>query len=598
MQAMPQSDPLRWLRFVVLVPVLALAVYGGVKIAKTGESERPRERVRVHLELDPLYSARGRAYRTTGVGVARITNVGDRAIDGARLELRMGRTTRFPNEPELLLEPCVVDIARLDSGDTVSVDLLPRFGSRFYSEMSREVAVEWIFSESAQSADVIRGDASIVIYGVSATDWGDSGAVATYVRANDPVVEAFAERALGLVALECGDRLWTEEVERAAAVLSGLASSGIRYRPDPASSLSTMGGRSAIDSIRDPRETLRLKSGDCDDLTVLCCSLLQSIGIRTAIAVFPGHVCMMFDTGLEGGGQPAEKDSFVAYAGRNWIPIETTSLAGSQGSFLKAWFDARPRVRAIRDDWAVIVDVELAWRDHRPGTWDQPEPNPETAFEWDESKARRNVQSSLSSLRTLLRDSLSARIEQITATAEGLEKVLGVGVEYARAGLYSQAEAHLASVSFASPPKLRREVTLSAEDVTDEVAVVLRNLGWVKALGSCTSEDFELSVAYLELSFHGLTDPVDRAEVATDLMLVFRAWGQISMSLEWKSAALALGVDADTIELALESGGPVASGLGRTIKTLRSRFLQSASRYGGMADVLRSRAPERATTSE
>jgi len=47
-----------------------------------------------------------------------------------------------------------------------------------------------------------------------------------------------------------------------------------------------------------PRETLRLRTGDCDDLAVLYAALLENVGIDTALVDVGDHVLTMFDTGL------------------------------------------------------------------------------------------------------------------------------------------------------------------------------------------------------------------------------------------------------------------------------------------------------------
>jgi hypothetical protein len=41
--------------------------------------------------------------------------------------------------------------------------------------------------------------------------------------------------------------------------------------------------------IQSPSETLNLKGGDCEDLTILACSLLESIGIRTYLVLTENH---------------------------------------------------------------------------------------------------------------------------------------------------------------------------------------------------------------------------------------------------------------------------------------------------------------------
>ena len=59
---------------------------------------------------------------------------------------------------------------------------------------------------------------------------------------------------------------------------------GVRYVADPNNPYSRVHQeQSAVDNIQYPAEVLQRKSGDCDDLTALYCSLLENVGIPTAL---------------------------------------------------------------------------------------------------------------------------------------------------------------------------------------------------------------------------------------------------------------------------------------------------------------------------
>jgi len=85
---------------------------------------------------------------------------------------------------------------------------------------------------------------------------------------------------------------------QAMRVLDAVGTFGIAYVQDPDSPISrTLGRAETVDTVRFPRLTLMNRTGDCDDTTALVCSLLESVGVRTAIATTPGHIFMAFDTG-------------------------------------------------------------------------------------------------------------------------------------------------------------------------------------------------------------------------------------------------------------------------------------------------------------
>lgn len=102
----------------------------------------------------------------------------------------------------------------------------------------------------------------------------------------------------------------------------------------------------SADQVQFPAETLRLKGGDCDDLSVAFSAMLESAGIETAFIDFrndPGkmHVSLMFSTSLrpEEGTLISENDSryFVRKnmqgADEIWIPLEMTSVTGFDESW-------------------------------------------------------------------------------------------------------------------------------------------------------------------------------------------------------------------------------------------------------------------------
>ena len=75
--------------------------------------------------------------------------------------------------------------------------------------------------------------------------------------------------------------------------------SGLVYVIDPSTpylEYSKTGG--AVDFLQFPRHTLDYKAGDCDDLSILFNSLLESIGIKTAFITVPGHIFTAFNINI------------------------------------------------------------------------------------------------------------------------------------------------------------------------------------------------------------------------------------------------------------------------------------------------------------
>ena len=49
----------------------------------------------------------------------------------------------------------------------------------------------------------------------------------------------------------------------------------------------------SLEFIQGPNETIQIGGGDCEDLTILLCSLLENIGIKTYILFLEKHMCAM-----------------------------------------------------------------------------------------------------------------------------------------------------------------------------------------------------------------------------------------------------------------------------------------------------------------
>ena len=114
----------------------------------------------------------------------------------------------------------------------------------------------------------------------------------------------------------------------------------ITYVPDPNNPFGRMSEtREAVDQVQYPRQLMTSRTGDCDDTSVLYCSLLENLGVPTAFLDGPGHILMLFDTGLHARNHQVlavDESYYVVRGERVWIPVETTMLGRS---FSEAWLE-------------------------------------------------------------------------------------------------------------------------------------------------------------------------------------------------------------------------------------------------------------------
>ncbi|MBP1683201.1 MAG: hypothetical protein H6Q27_765 [Ignavibacteriaceae bacterium] len=112
---------------------------------------------------------------------------------------------------------------------------------------------------------------------------------------------------------------------------------GLVYVSDP---------RATTEYVQFPNETVKLRGGDCDDLSVCYSSLLESVGIETALVDYKNndeirHVTVLFNTNLTPDDAKLITENDTKYfirkdengADEVWIPVETTSLI----DFNSAW---------------------------------------------------------------------------------------------------------------------------------------------------------------------------------------------------------------------------------------------------------------------
>ena len=136
-------------------------------------------------------------------------------------------------------------------------------------------------------------------------------------------------------------------LSQAAAYFDTLGAAGITYVSDPTAPFNYFDGNAeAVDYIAYPAETLGRKTGDCDDLTALYSSMLESSGIPTALVDVPGHVYLMFDSGLtpDEAALYGPKDSFYVRNGTAWVPVEVTAVG-----------------KSFREAWAMVAQQTKKW---------------------------------------------------------------------------------------------------------------------------------------------------------------------------------------------------------------------------------------------
>jgi hypothetical protein len=343
-------------------------------------------------------------YKDNPAATVRITNNEPNTITDVNLSLFMDRYMGQPERFALL--------PRLAPGESIEVPVTALFNEVMLSLTENLVSNGRVLMSYRSLGARKETDfpVQMPVYHRNALSWDDDRRAASFVSPRDPAARLFARYVASVADRMSEDGLPANGLPRnlryAAALFEALAAYGINYVIDPASSFVEMSeDATALDSLNYPYQTLYYRGGDCDDLSILYCSLLEALGVDTAFITIPGHIYCAFDTGIPateepGGGWMA--DGLIEYGGKLWMPVEVTvpdeGFYGATRIGAREWRAAASageaahageagRLYPMRDSWAIYPPVTA------PGAGDTPPDLPGEAeiagrFEIEAGKVR------------------------------------------------------------------------------------------------------------------------------------------------------------------------------------------------------------------
>jgi ligand-binding sensor domain-containing protein/tetratricopeptide (TPR) repeat protein len=307
------------------------------------------------IELDDIFPSLYKSYGQRPLGSVRVINDDNSPVEatvGVYIPTAMERRV----EQTLTLPPHAEQVVDLDV--VLSQTILSRIES---APVQAEISLSCKVGDQVLS---VKRQHTITVHGRGALTWDETAKAAAFVTSDDPVVADFA-RALKAEHL---DRLPDGKADGSlgAAMLAyaALDAHGIRYAEDASTPYSQIAqNRAAVDNIQYPAELLNSRQGDCDDLTVLYCSLLEALHVPTALVEAPDHIYLMFDAGIDASerlGFSLPPDRYIWRGERLWIPVEITKLG--EGGFFDAWdLGARTTSKLKSEGRLRITDVGAAW---------------------------------------------------------------------------------------------------------------------------------------------------------------------------------------------------------------------------------------------
>jgi tetratricopeptide (TPR) repeat protein len=268
--------------------------------------------------------------------------------------------------------------------------------------------------------------------------WDDDERAAAFVTKNDPMVLQF-KSAVGTNIDQAGTAV-DVNLRKAMALHQALVKYGLKWLKDPNSAYESMSKtKSAVDYLQFPAQTIQLKTGDCDDLSILAAAILESAGVGTAFVTVPGHIFVALAlamTPTEAKSKFSKPDDLIFRNDKAWLPWEITELSGG---FLKAWEAGAKEWRANETAGkAGFHPVQEAWKKYKPVASPASQTTVTLPAEANWTKAYTEEVKTFINLQIATRvQTLQGEIKKFPSKPEYVNRL---GVLYAQYGLYDNAQ--------------------------------------------------------------------------------------------------------------------------------------------------------------
>ncbi len=276
----------------------------------------------IPLNLDYIFSANYKYYTSNPVGRIMIKNNTSSDFENVKLSFFIKEYMDFPYD---------TIINKLSSGSQVEASINATLNSKIVTvtentPVQANLSLEYyIGSEKKEQTLSI----PVRILSKNSMVWDEPKRIASFITVKDPIISSIA-KILSAKKDEIKAEV-DENIKAFSLIYNYISLLNIKYVEDPVTPFKlSRSTTSVIDTVQYPRNLIKIKAGDCDDLSVLFASLLEASGIPTAIIDYGDHLTLMFelkkDDVKESGISP---DLIIDYNSKKYIPFEVTMLSKS-----------------------------------------------------------------------------------------------------------------------------------------------------------------------------------------------------------------------------------------------------------------------------
>jgi tetratricopeptide (TPR) repeat protein len=406
-----------------------------VKASALGPQSKPYSQLEIsNVTLEDVFPVFYTYYSDHPLGGIQIRNNGKIPLENVKVQVRVGE---YMDNATVCKE-----IPFITGGAKESVDLLALFNDKIMNitentKLQVNITVESTVAGEKYGNELVR---ELVVYDRNAMTWSDDRRAAAFVTMKDPAVLKFSKNVSSYIQ---GNRFKAlpKNLLTALAFFEALRKYGMSYAVDPTTPFTEkFKAKTAVDFLQFPRHTLEYKAGDCDDLSILYCALLESVGINSAFITVPGHIYAAVSLDLTPAEARRELASFgdlIVRGDSVWLPVEVTALSGG---FLAAW-QAGIKLWKEQDaqGQAHFIPLKDAWKEYDPAYL------PGEGFTPTLPSEDVIVRAYLEELNKLIERDLfpqTKKLEgEIKADPKNQALANKLGVLYARYGVYDKAEA-------------------------------------------------------------------------------------------------------------------------------------------------------------
>lgn len=315
----------------------------------------------VPVELSYIFSANYKYYMKNPIGRIAIKNNTDAAFSNVKVSFFLKDFMDFPSD---------TIVPKIASKSMEEVNLMATLNNRILN-INEDTPIQCqltmtYYQEGVEKTFTL--NKPVKVLSKNAIIWDKADRLANFITPKDTPVFGFSRFVLnekGRFQDESG--AINANVLSALMIWEGLGEAGLSYLADPVSPYSVKKSSKvfATDTVQFPRNTLKLRSGDCDDLTALFSSLFEASGLHAVLLDYPSHIALMFDTEATDAKEAGIPEEYlIRYNNTYWVGVETTMVG-------KDFYDSIKHEAGLYRSMSSevkMVDVRAAWAEFEPVT--------------------------------------------------------------------------------------------------------------------------------------------------------------------------------------------------------------------------------------